>query len=416
MVGIPRRIARVQFLVMSNLLSRMVLIPTHPSQPNDAEPDLGAQVVDEGPSRQTPSPVPHKKVSCGRCRKQGSGHRHSVIPIGSTQEPGKDARNPSRQQERESIALNLHRFGAPGKGYHRRPHDSEPDVGPGNPADSKPDPMKRLMQDHPHHKPPENRSHAEFPKRVSPRQTVHQRKISPDENGGRNSPGNIRTDGIDAPHRVDPRLIDLHGRGTWGETPLSTTSPEVSLATRHQLSSVGLLSIGISFLAPLTLFGQASSQENSPSYTRERLLEVAHKVISEAGYAALITLDANGHPRVRVMDPFPPEGEMTIWFATNPHTRKVGEIRADPRVTLYYFDSNSLGYVTISGKARLVNDESEKARHWKEEWEAFYPNRADEYLLIEVTPDWMEVLSLSDGVTGSEENWTPPRVDFGGGP
>ncbi len=163
-------------------------------------------------------------------------------------------------------------------------------------------------------------------------------------------------------------------------------------------------------ISPLAATGQGGT-----SYTRERLLQVAHEIVEGAGYGALITLDAEGNPRVRVMDPFPPEGEMTIWFATNPNTRKVEEIRAEPKVTVYYFDPEALGYVTISGVARLVEDPAEKARHWKDEWKSFYPNREDAYLLIEVTPDWLEVVSVSHGVTGPDENWRPPRVVFEGG-
>jgi general stress protein 26 len=33
---------------------------------------------------------------------------------------------------------------------------------------------------------------------------------------------------------------------------------------------------------------------------------------------------------------FPPEEDMTVWIATSTLTRKVQQIRRDPRVTLYY--------------------------------------------------------------------------------
>jgi len=115
------------------------------------------------------------------------------------------------------------------------------------------------------------------------------------------------------------------------------------------------------------------------------------------------------------MDPLPPEGEMTIWFATNPNTRKVEEIRRDPRVSVYYFDPQTLGYVTISGVAHLVDDPAEKARRWKDDWQAFYPNRPDGYLLIEFTANWLEVVSVSHSVTGPDDTWLPPRVEFRGG-
>ncbi len=40
---------------------------------------------------------------------------------------------------------------------------------------------------------------------------------------------------------------------------------------------------------------------------------------------------------------------MVVWLATNPRTRKVAEIRRNPRVTLYYFDREAQAYVTIFG-------------------------------------------------------------------
>jgi len=113
------------------------------------------------------------------------------------------------------------------------------------------------------------------------------------------------------------------------------------------------------------------------------------------------------------MDPLPPDGEMVIWLGTNPHSRKVAEIRRRPHVTLYYFDRESEAYVTIQGIARLVNDANEKSRHWKEEWQAFYPNRDKDYLLIEVRPLKLEVVNTRKGILGDPRKWLPPTVIFG---
>ena len=159
-------------------------------------------------------------------------------------------------------------------------------------------------------------------------------------------------------------------------------------------------------LLSLAVPGCASAQHVSP----DSLEQVAREIIAAANYAALITLDAEGHPRARVMDPFPPEEGMTVWLATNPRSRKVEQITADSRVTLYYFDETGLGYVTLMGTARLVNDAEEKARRWKPGWEAFYPDRESSYLLIEVTPQRMEVISVKHGLDGDPSTWTPPAL------
>ena len=131
-----------------------------------------------------------------------------------------------------------------------------------------------------------------------------------------------------------------------------------------------------------------------------------------ARYCALITIDANGRAQVRTMDPFPPDENLVVWLGTNPKSRKVREIRKNARVALYYFDSASQGYVSISGIARIVDDPKEKARHWKEEWKGFYLDRDKGYVLIAVTPEKLEVVIEKKGIIGDPKTWTPPSVTF----
>ena len=159
---------------------------------------------------------------------------------------------------------------------------------------------------------------------------------------------------------------------------------------------------------PLSGSAEELTQSTSPS----ELLEIAREVIDSAGSCALITLDSNGRPRARTMDPFPPEDDFVVWFGTNRFSRKVEEIRNDPRVTIYYHDPESPGYVTIEGTATLVDDPEEKSQRWREEWSEFYPDREGVYLLIKVVPTRLEVISVSHGIVGDPETWTPPDVDL----
>ncbi|SRR5216684_4714054 len=146
--------------------------------------------------------------------------------------------------------------------------------------------------------------------------------------------------------------------------------------------------------------------------SRDELITAAREIIATARYCALITTDSAGRTHARAMDPFPPEANMTVWLGTNPRSRKAAEIRRHHRVTLYYFNREDQAYVTISGIARLVNDPKEKAMRWKDEWKAFYPDRAKDYLLIVVTPDIMEVVSEKKGIVGDPRTWQPPTVSF----
>jgi general stress protein 26 len=80
-------------------------------------------------------------------------------------------------------------------------------------------------------------------------------------------------------------------------------------------------------------------------------------------------------------------------------------------LTLYYFDPETQGYVSLMGRARLVNDPNEKAKHWSEAWNQFYPNR-DSALLIAVTPEKLEMVSLKHKIAGDRKTWAPPTIEF----
>ena len=155
---------------------------------------------------------------------------------------------------------------------------------------------------------------------------------------------------------------------------------------------------------------QVSAQQQQ--FSRDTLISAAREIMTTTRYCALITTGRDGRAHARTMDAFAPEADMTVWLATNPRSRKVAEIRRNPKVTLYYFDRESAAYVTIYGTARLVNDKAEKAKRWKEDWKTFYPDRDKSYLLIKVTPERLEMVNVSKNIIGDSRRWRPPSVKF----
>jgi general stress protein 26 len=161
--------------------------------------------------------------------------------------------------------------------------------------------------------------------------------------------------------------------------------------------------------------GAESWQNAKPSAAPQsdaELIAAAREIIASARYCALITIDAGGRSQARTLDPFPPDEQMNIWLGTNAHSSKVREIRRNPQVVLYYFDREAQAYVAITGRARLVADPKLKLKWWKDEWREFYPNRATEYLLIQVRPERLEIVSVKRGIVGNDKSWTPPTVVF----
>jgi general stress protein 26 len=147
---------------------------------------------------------------------------------------------------------------------------------------------------------------------------------------------------------------------------------------------------------------------------RTALINAAREVMLKARYCALITLDQDGSPQSREVDPFPPEEGMVIWIGTNPGTRKVDQIKRDPRVALSCIDAGGSGYVTLLGKAALVDSVAEKDSHWKDEWSPFYKdrNKGDDYLLIRITPTRLEVVSYAHRIYNDPTTWAPASVLF----
>jgi general stress protein 26 len=162
-------------------------------------------------------------------------------------------------------------------------------------------------------------------------------------------------------------------------------------------------------LIPLNGFSQNTESRDT---SNNKLISAAREIMTAAGICALITIDEEGNPRVRAMDPFVPESDFTVWFGTNAKSRKVNQIKNNPRATLYYLDSDASGYVTIHGTAQIVDEPKEKEKRWKDEWKTFYPNNREGYLLIKVTPKWMEVSSNKRGIYSNPTTWQPPVVQF----
>ena len=158
------------------------------------------------------------------------------------------------------------------------------------------------------------------------------------------------------------------------------------------------LGVFLSFLIMIFLISSISAQE-LPRFafqelSRDSLLILARTVIDSAQCRMLITVDENGKPQARTMSPFPPEENMIIWFGTNPRSRKVKQIKNNPNVMVYYYDTKSFSYVSVAGQARIVNDPENRAHYWKESWTQFYPDPEKDYTLIEVTPKRLEICSF----------------------
>ncbi len=93
----------------------------------------------------------------------------------------------------------------------------------------------------------------------------------------------------------------------------------------------------------------------------QELPALAHKVIADAKFPVLATMDGN-QPRVRPVSPVKVDG-FTIYVANLRGYGKTTEIAANPQVELCYLDS-AHDQVRITGTAKIVTDAVVLADIW----------------------------------------------------
>jgi len=152
----------------------------------------------------------------------------------------------------------------------------------------------------------------------------------------------------------------------------------------------------------------------SEAKDRSQILAVAREVMKKAHYCTLVTMGESGQPQARMMDPSEPAQDFTIWLATTAVSRKVVQIRKEPRVTLSYFDRSTMSYVTFLGNATLVADAAEKEKHWQAGWAPFYPEgpKTPALILIRFVPQSLEISSVHHKLMNDPQTWRAVSVGF----
>lgn len=146
------------------------------------------------------------------------------------------------------------------------------------------------------------------------------------------------------------------------------------------------------------------------------LLDVAQQTITAAGCASLITIDESNHPSSRAVAAFAPDKDFSrIIIGTHPDSRKTVHVLRNPRVVLSYVDVSNRGYLTVVGNAHIDDNIEEKKRYWIDQFSAFFPAgpESDEYQLIVVIPERLELRSFGLKVAEEPTRWTPVTLERG---
>jgi general stress protein 26 len=110
-----------------------------------------------------------------------------------------------------------------------------------------------------------------------------------------------------------------------------------------------------------------------------KLLAGAARTVRSVRYCWLVTKTADGSFNARPMGCMLPEkgeDDWTIRCITDGRSRKAAELRRFGNVGLTFQSDPDEAYVTLFGKARLIEG-ADVDRHWKQHYEVYFPTPAD---------------------------------------
>jgi general stress protein 26 len=111
---------------------------------------------------------------------------------------------------------------------------------------------------------------------------------------------------------------------------------------------------------------------NNPSKEAEH--EKIWELIKGSHSALLITVKPDGALDSRPMGCLQTNFDGILWFLTFRHSLKLAEVRNNPNVMVAYAKPNEFEYVSISGKARIVEDSQKLNELWTEGLRVWFPN------------------------------------------
>ena len=134
--------------------------------------------------------------------------------------------------------------------------------------------------------------------------------------------------------------------------------------------------------------------------TVEQLLTVAKDAILSTYYCFLITISESGVPNARLMQPYEPEDDLTVFLGSSPQSRKVSELQGNNRASLAYHSLRENAYVTMIGTASIENDVATRQKYWRDEWKIFFPGGplSGDYTLVRFAPCRIEVMNLARNI------------------
>ena len=124
----------------------------------------------------------------------------------------------------------------------------------------------------------------------------------------------------------------------------------------------------------------------------EKNIEILKTKIEEVRICLFTTISEKDEFSSRPMATAKVEDDGNIWFFTNEYSLKSKEISKENQITLGYSSPSDNTYITVNGKAELVDDRLRKEAYFSAPVKAWFPDGIDDprLILVKVTPHTAE--------------------------
>lgn len=125
-------------------------------------------------------------------------------------------------------------------------------------------------------------------------------------------------------------------------------------------------------------------------------LDELRELLDGMEICVLTTLGSDGSFRCRPMQMQRHDGGV-LWFATSLDSQKCEDLRVSPRCGVAFVKGHT--YVSISGRAELVQDRALVRELWNAGWRAWFPDGPDQpdLVLLKITPEHVEWVAPEGG-------------------
>lgn len=165
---------------------------------------------------------------------------------------------------------------------------------------------------------------------------------------------------------------------------------------------------------PLEYLPGKENPENYRALSHADIVFELRRLVTGCYRGVLATLDEKGAPSMRWMGSVVMEDLGKLAALTSPSSRKLEQIRRDPRVQWIFINEESVRTIALSGRARIIEDLGELKKHW-----SIIPNKERAYFLFgdlhgvgfSVVETEIEFIDITDPRHFKTLRFTPAEVE-----